>query len=320
MAKLPRKSIVVSVWKLLLVPAVIWFMCREVGDRYSLGSLDVNFPLIALALLVNQMALSLFALRMKMVLGIFGIPISGLQSLRIHLQSIFYYFIFPMTIGLEAARFAKIKAIVGNQGDAFALGGGLVADRLVGAVAALLTSIVLIPFMEPQVVRSWEVNPTFVMLASLGGLLLLALIYPKTRFHLGEVVGLLRRGRRVLWLSMLASLLTNLVFAFGVYLGAMAANLDISFAQTLFVISASMLFVVIPVSLAGASPVEAASMGVLLGIEIPMDQAIVFVVISYVAKLIAAFEGGGWEIYEGLAHLARGLIGPGRQRPGGQRE
>jgi hypothetical protein len=42
---------------------------------------------------------------------LFQVRIGWLSALRIHLQSMFYLFALPMTIGLEIARFIKIRQI-----------------------------------------------------------------------------------------------------------------------------------------------------------------------------------------------------------------
>ena len=79
----------------------IW---RGMGDGLmALALVPVALVGISLAVIFNQIALSLFAARMRIMLKVFGINISGVQSLRIHLQSVLYFFVLPMTVGLEAA-------------------------------------------------------------------------------------------------------------------------------------------------------------------------------------------------------------------------
>jgi len=95
----------------------------------------------------------------------------------------------------------------------------------------------------------------------------------------------------------------------GIYLAANnGLHLEITFIQTLFALSAAVLCLVFPVSFAGASPVEAASLGVLLALGVSMDQALIFVLLVYLAKLIAAIEGGAWEFYEGGETVFRRLV------------
>lgn len=307
-----RKSLlipyVVPLAKLFLVPIFLWVISQNILAEYDVNLLKIDSLFIFPAIIANQIALSLFALRMHVMLGIFGIKISRLQALRIHLQSVFYFFALPMTVGLEAARFAKVKSIVGEGATAITLGSALLADRLIGALAALLLAAALVPLMNFKILFQWDMRSLFAVFIGSGGLIFLMFLHRGLRSYIRKIARLIRSGQRRLWVAIITSISTHLFFAFGIYLAALGADLQISFFQTLFIISAAMLFVVFPVSFAGVSPVEAATFGVLLSLGVSMEHAIVFVLISYVAKLIAAFEGGGWELYEGGEYVSRGLL------------
>jgi len=291
--------------KLIFVPSAIGWLVTQLINDPRIGLLKLTPSMLVAGLLVNQIALSLFALRMQLVLGIFRIKISQMQSLRIHLQSMFYFFALPMTVGLEAARFAKIKNIVGEQTQAVTLGSALLADRLIGALAALLLATLLLPFMEFRLLAQWDMRTS--LMVFIGGCVLIFLmsLHGKIRSYVREIVKLFLSGWKELWVAIIVSISTHLLFASGIYLASLGAHLQITFLQTLFVISAAMLFVILPVSFAGISPVEAAGLGVLLGLGLSIEQAAVFVFISFAAKLIAAFEGGMWEIYEGGEYVSR---------------
>lgn len=261
------------------------------------------------ALLINQIALCLFALRMRLVLRIFAIRISYFQSLRIHLQSMLYYFVVPMTVGLEAARFAKIRNRLGATVGTANLGAALVGDRLIGAVAAVIWAGALLPVISVHLVvhQNWKV-PLLIAGIVFTIAVLLVLLYGRLRFYLRELIRLFHAGRKAVFLSLIVALLTALFFALAVYFAVRGAGLQISFIQTLFAISAAMLFIVIPVSLAGVSPAEAAAVGVMAGMGISLEQAALFALLTYIARLIAAFEGGIWELYEGGGEASRHLI------------
>ena len=61
------------------------------------------------------------------------------------------------------------------------------------------------------------------------------------------------------------------------------------------------------VSFAGISAVDVASVAVLTGCGIKIEDAIIFALFSYVAKLLAAIQGGVWEIYEGGGDFTKSL-------------
>jgi uncharacterized membrane protein YbhN (UPF0104 family) len=301
--------------KLFLVPVALWLIGRNFWNAYPSSAISVNIFLISLAVIFNQIALSLFAARMRIMLKVFGINISGVQSLRIHLQSVLYFFVLPMTVGLEAARFAKVRHIVGSNAQALTLGSALLADRLIGAIAALILAASLLPFINLNLMSQWNTYSTLALVIGCGVLILIAYLYKGSRTYFHEAGKLIYCGQKGLWLTLAVSISTHLVFAFGVYLAVIAAHLEITFIQTLFCVSAAMLFVIVPVSFAGVSPVEGATFGVLLSLGISVEQALIFVFISYSAKLIAAFEGAGWEVYEGGKYVFRLLPQVNKDKP-----
>jgi uncharacterized membrane protein YbhN (UPF0104 family) len=306
----------VPLFKLLVIPIGLGILASQVVNDPRLGLLNLDPGILVAALVVNQMALSLFAVRMQAALRVFGIALTVAQALRVHLQSIFYFFVLPMTVGLEVARFTKIRNLLGDTAGVGALTYALLADRLVGALAALVLALVVWPFVEFKSLVRWGGSSAWFMLAGAGlAIIVLFSIRRRIRAHLMEVLELVRSGRRGLWASFGVSIITHCCFAFGIYLAAAGANLEIGFLQALFAISAAMLFVVFPISFAGVSPVEAAGLGVLVGMGIPVDQAAIFVLLSYLAKLVGAFEGAAWEIYEGGHGASRLFLVKDRPKP-----
>lgn len=294
--------------KLVAVPVFLGFIGDKLLHDPHIQLFRISLGLLLAALAVNQIALCLFALRMRLVLRIFSIRISYFQSLRIHLQSMLYYFVVPMTVGLEAARFAKIKNRLGDKVQAVNLGSALVGDRLIGALAAVIWAIALLPVISIRLVvqRSWKMPLVLVGLAC-AGIVLLALLHGRVRFYVRELVRLFHAGRSVLYFSLIIALLTNFFFSLAVYLAVRGADLQMTFIQVLFAISAALLFIVIPLSFAGVGPAEAAGVGIMAGMGIPLEQAAIFALLAYFARLVAAFEGGAWELYEGWREASRHL-------------
>lgn len=294
--------------KLIAVPLFLGFVAAKLLNDPHIRLFRINPALLFAAVVVNQAALCLFAMRMRLVLHVFAIRISYFQSLRIHLQSMLYYFVVPMTVGLEAARFAKIKNKLGDKVNAANLGSALVGDRLIGAVAAAIWAVALLPVISVRLVmhRDWNVAVAVVAAMCAAGILI-ALLHGRVRLYVGELIRLFHTGQNALYLSLLVALMTHFLFSLAVYFAVRGADLQITFTQTLFAISSAMLFIVIPVSFAGVSPAEAAGVGVLVGIGIPLEQATIFALLAYFARLIAALEGGIWELFEGSREAWRHL-------------
>lgn len=293
--------------KLLVVPAGLALLALELARDARLGSITIHVGLLLAALAVNQVSLGLFAARMQLAMRVFDVPLTLLQALRVHLQSMFYFFVLPMTVGLEIARFAKIRSLLGERVAAGALTYALLADRLVGAVAALALALALLPFMRFESLARWSADGASWLVWSAAGATVagLALMSRRVREHAAKLFALLRSEHRRLASSFGIALVTHASFALAIYLAAIGTGIPIGLPQALFAVSAAMLFVVVPVSFAGVSPVEAANFGVLIAMGFTVEQAGVFTFIVYAAKLVAAIEGAAWEIAEGGRHLSR---------------
>jgi hypothetical protein len=305
--RFPR--LLVPLGKLTLVPLLLWVIGRHAIPGAGFGSVQPDYFFVGVALLANQAALYVFAVRMLMVLGMFGIPISSFQAQRIHLQSVFYYFALPMTVGLEISRYAKVKAVVDADVRPMALGSALLADRVIGLLAATVIAASLFPFSPLIALVQWNfplalIPPIFLTFAAV------ALFFRRQIVdHIYRMLALLRASKGHLLAVLIISVLTHVFFAFGAYAGAQAFSLQISFGQALLAVSLAMLFVILPVSFAGISPVEAASFGLLMTFGVPKEEALLFAVITYFAKLIAAVEGACWEFLEGGSAFAKLLAG-----------
>jgi SAM-dependent methyltransferase len=298
--------------KLVVVPLLLGVLVAQVTRERWFGSLSIDPLLLVAALAANQVALLFFAARMRSALRVFGMTLGLRDALRVHLQSVFYFFALPMTIGLEVARFAKFRVLLGAEAPAGGLTYALIADRLLGALAALLIVGSLIPFVQFSGIQWQSAGDWAPWAAAALVLFLLASASARVRTHATDLLKMLRSEHRSLWASFGISVATHCGFGLAIYLAARGVGIAIDPVQTLFAVSAAMLFVVVPVSFAGVSPVEAANLGVLLGMGLPIEQAGLFAFLVYLAKLVAAIEGAAWEIAEG----GRGFVALARKLPG----
>ena len=295
--------------KLVAVPLALGFLAAELLRDQRFGAMRIEALPLAAALLVNQVALSLFAVRMQVALRVFGMTLGWVQGLRVHLQSMFYFFVLPMTVGLEVARFGKIRSLLGDQAGTASLAYALLADRFVGAFAALAIALALLPFMRFGSLLTWGgVMGWLPWVAIATAVAAVVLLSGRVREHASRLIALLRSEHRRLASTFGVALVTHACFAFAIYLAAVGAGIPIGPGQALFAVSAAMLFVVVPVSFAGVSPVEAANFGAMAAMGFTLEQAAVFAFLVYLAKLVAAVEGAAWEIAEGGGQLSRMLI------------
>ena len=135
---------VTGVFRLVAIPAgVLWaFMhAAQFGWR---DTAPVNPVWVLIALVANEVALLIFAARMRLLLRLFKMKIGWVAAVRIHFQSMFYYVAVPMTVGLEISRFMKIQAIDPSASKP-GLAAALLIDRCIGALAALALALLCLP-------------------------------------------------------------------------------------------------------------------------------------------------------------------------------
>lgn len=286
--------------KLVIVPAgLIWLVSHLLSSRELGTMLDDPVSLI-LAFLVNQTAVVLFAIRMRLVLSAFGVKLSFIESLRIHLQSMFYYFALPMTVGLEMARFLKIRAIPANRDvPVLTLTTALFTDRLVGAFIAFMLSLVLWPFIEFDRLSSHGISGSFWIAISLVLAVATSVFVYRNRQRLITAVALWQGRLLMLFRGLITGCLVHLLFCLAIYIAARGIGIPVPAEQLAFIISAAMIFIVIPVSFAGAGGIEVGGMAIAFSLGLTIEESAAITLLGYLARIIVSIEGGIWEVWEG---------------------
>lgn len=297
-------------WILLLkvvgAPIGVVLLCSWLADEAALSGIGDASALLFLALLVNQVALSLFALRMQRVLRVFGIGIGPVDAHRIHFQSLFYYFFVPMSVGLEIARYLKIRRVVPDlrQADLIA---ALLSDRLLGVLVAGTVVLASLPFVRLQRLETIAVNLGWLMAAAvtvaIGGVALLAVWRLGLFSQLIEAWRVTRGRWNHLGRAFLVGTLMQGAMGLTVYLGGTAFGIDVGLPGALFAVAAGTFAMFIPVSVLGIGPAEAVGVATFVLVGLPVSDAAFLASIAYAAKLIGALQGGGWEAVDGGQEL-----------------
>lgn len=288
--------------KLLLVPVLLVVLLREM-QAVSPGLLLSGSFLGAgaLSLLVNQLALLAFAQRFRTSLAAVGFLLTPIPALRIHLQSVFYFFVVPMTVGMEAARLMKLASI-DKAFSKVGITAGLLLDRMIGVVPAALFFLASLPWIDFETVPGVNGMGIALAVVAVGTVLALVMAWfwrERLRALASQV-----RWTAIPWVAVW-SLPTHLLFILAVGLVAMAVSPDTGMFEVLFVVSAANLLLVVPVSFAGAGFAEAGSLGLWLSLGTPVEAAVVLSFIPYALRVIAAIQGAVWEVAEGGIALLR---------------
>lgn len=302
------RAILLAVLRILVVAGCLVYLMWRVTDGPAPATLVAPFTLVA-ALIVNQIALTLFAVRMRAVLALIDVDLTFMDSIRIHLQSMFYFFIVPMTVGLELARFLKIRSVA-PQADRLKLSVALVFDRLVGAGSALLIALVLLAFMPRPLITP---SPLWALVA-LGGAVVAffaARALPRLRQAAAVSLALVRERPGRLLGILAVSVAMHMTSAIAILLASVAFGIAIDLFQTLFAVCGGMILMVVPVAFGGFGPADAGATGLLVLLGRPSGVAVAVAALIFAARLIGGLEGGIWEIAgSGVEAISRLRVDP----------
>lgn len=290
--------------RLLVVPVALvggWFLARAQGlELKPTGGVH----LLLGALLVNQLAIMLIGWRMSVGLRLFGLGIPAREALRIGIQSQFYFFFVPVSASNEVSRYLKIKAIRPDAGM-HTLVVSLLLDRAMGLIACVVVALAALPFVPMRAIAGLQLPTVGVAGAVAVGVALGVAVAWRLGWlaRLREAV-LETRGRRafvvpaaVLVLIMQASTILS------VWLAAQWLGMETTVGVLAVGISLGTLGQVIPFTFAGAGPAEVAGAAVFIALGTTPIEAAALAALVYMTRLMAAVEGGIWELVDGLRSL-----------------
>lgn len=289
---------VTGVLRLIVVPAGLAWVFIHAPQLGWAQQVSLHPLWLVAALILNQIALFLFSVRLRLILGLWSVRLGWMASFRIHLQSMFYFIVVPMTVGLEIARYIKIKALdpsVSKTG----LAAALLVDRIVGALSALVLALLCLPLLRftvaPPLATPWLLAVLAALLVGLAA----AVIWGRWRRQVGDAWRFTFGRRKVLVGIFVLSMIMHVVFALCIQTAAMGLGTPVTFTDVLFAVSGGMLFLAVPVSLAGIGPADAGAAALLVLLGHAVSDAVVVGALPYLARLIAAIEGGLWEFADG---------------------
>jgi hypothetical protein len=283
--------------KMALVVGGLFVLLHWAFQRLPNGAVALDALSLFGAVMLNQLALFAAAWRLQVTLRAFGVCIGRQQAVRIHLQSLFYFFFVPMSVGLEISRFVKVRDIdptVSAKRLLFAL----LLDRVLGLLVAVAVAAALLPVVMPEVLpQLWQ--PAWIAVVTLGSLALggALWLHPPSRRRLVDAVAAMGKVGRSLPLLIGLSLAALLLVCASVYVIAVGARVDIGPSALTFALSASLLGMLLPVSALGATMGEAAGAGLFALFGLNAASALLLVSAAYGGRLLGALQGGVIELW-----------------------
>lgn len=297
---------IMMVVRLVVVPVALvvgWFLARSSGlDLRPAGG---PAPLL-IALAINQLAIILIGWRMAVGLRLFGIELRFLDALRIAIQSQFYFFFVPVSASNEVSRYLKIKAIHPGVG-LHVLIVALLFDRLTGVLACIAIALAALPFLHVDPAATLGV-PTWGALGIVAGLsAVVTLLAWRFGWHhkLAEAWRGTRGRRGLIVPAALLVIVMQASTILAVWFAARWLGVDVSMAALAFGISIGTLGQIVPITFAGAGPAEVAGVAAYLALGFSAPEAGTLAALVYLTRLMAAVEGGVWEMLDGVRAVRR---------------
>lgn len=275
---------------LIGLPVLVYWASREQALNLRQGL----HPLLLLGIGLSLVAAALFALRFRIMLVTVQIRLGFVDTLRMTLLSMFYYFFVPLAVGGDVTRFVKLKA---RDYGAMPVAAAIVLDHAAGFAGLMLLSAGVFTFERPlDVTLDTRTVAAVVALAGLIG----ALLFLRLRDHPTIRLRVLYDYALAHWRRFAAALVLSLVvhtlFAAAVFAGGRGWGIEITFPELLFVITTALMFQALPLNVAGVGAAEVAGTGLYVAIGLPLSAAVLLSSLPVIYRLIAGIIGGAWDL------------------------
>ncbi|OSM06866.1 lysylphosphatidylglycerol synthase transmembrane domain-containing protein [Magnetofaba australis] len=314
------KNLLILLAKIGLALGGLAFGYRLLVERGVDQTIARGGDLALLALALAIIPALILALRFQLVLRMWELRISLKDAVRIHLQSLFYMFFMPVSVGMEVSRFAKTRHLL-PEGSGTALATALVFDRILGLVFYILIAMALFPFVTLQreltlfgvtldlsTGIAWAAPGVVVAMLVVIWVAWRRGLFDKLREMAPRMAPALRDHLGTLAWATLASLAGTMGLMCMLYLAALGFGVPVTFLDLAFIFTGGSLFAIIPITVVGVTAAEMGSMALYLLMGVPEAQAALMVGMGYAVRLLYALYGGvaelahgGWGLFK--AHL-----------------
>lgn len=250
---------------------------------------------ILFGIALSQAAMLIYALRFRLVMGLVGIELGVLETLRIATLGLFYQCFVPFAAGSDLTKFVKLRAR--NHG-ALVSAAGIVLDHLLGVCALALLAITLAAAGRPLelTVAPRAGAALVIVIAALAAVILRWLDRSGRVPAIRAALRVMRAERRGVGLVVTAALATYLLLAAAVWSAAYGAGLDIDYPTILFVLSAASLLQGVPAQFLGIGVAEVAATALYVSAGHTPATAVLLTSFMVGYRLLMALIGGLWDL------------------------
>jgi|GEM_PF-6502663 len=311
-----HKAMLLKFWGIVKYPllfSILYWLCLQAGPVFAtiMDSSPIYGYLIAAAA-VYQVGIFLIAERFRIMLRGIGIVRSYGRCLTSYLESIPYFFISPGGVGVEFARYMKLKDQNSQEEDQkekiiFAL----LADRLIGFVAGVSVGLLGIPTLYKMMAGSETgvyIAVAVCIVALAGGILVIwavAKYVPAFWGRLKAIAVLAKSRPGFISYAALLGMLSQISLGLTTYLVAKAVHIDISLLVVLWVTAAGMVLLVVPTTILGFTLMDVSVIMFYVVCGISLQDATFLSLVGYFMRIWLGLQGGVLELSAYLRTLKR---------------
>ena len=208
---------------------------------------------------------------------------------------LFYYFALPAAIGVELSRYLRLRSASPrlSQWQAVMI---LLLDRVFGLAGAvlLLGAGIWLKLDDVNWANTLHYDGSSItIIAVIAAVLLIAsfVIFYKHKERLSEILQIIWRCKLKMFMILGISASYHFLLVISVWFALIGLGIEISIIDLIFAICGGMVFMIVPLSLAGVSLAEigAATILIIMGTEYKTAELVAF--LFYLTKVIPALQG-----------------------------
>lgn len=270
----------------IAAPIGLIVLCGLLWRELPMHRIGENALGIGASVLIGVLGLEAFAVRLGLIVRLFGLSASKAAIWRIHTVTLFYYFFLPAGIGYDLVRAAKTGNATGHP-KGTRLAGIVSVERLAGGLGLFVLLLLALPFsqIDDRSPLKWLDPSIGLWLGLISGFASLsAVFYILAQRRLPQL--------RLLYPAAAISAGAYAIMALGIWIAAEALDVGVGLTEILVALSGTLLFQLIPVNLFGVSFGEVAAVAVYIAYGLDRADAVFLVTIAYLQRLATALLGG----------------------------
>ena len=215
----------------------------------------------------------LFALRLQFAIRLADAKLPIFRSVTITLQSVFYLYVIPTTVGYEITRFVKTFAALPAKSKQL-LSQAIILDRVSGFVGSVFLAAGSLFFMNHASYNlSMRQNYALALFALLASVLCICCFFLKFKKYLTSFLSLVIKHKFHLCILIAISVVIQLIRVLAIFWIAQYVE-DINISELIFILAIANLASVIPLSFGGITSTEGSSALVAMALGYEMHAAL----------------------------------------------